>query len=160
MTNASAFGRSVASAGDLDGYGWLALFVGNPTHDTASTNEGAVITVIFDGPDSIMGSSVIAPRDALPPGTETFSHFGQALAFLGDLNGVGALELAVSSRDKALGGLVATSEVWTVNVDANGAATNFHPIEPARDSLKVDVPSSSDFGSALSAIWTGTASET
>ena len=86
-----ALGRSVASAGNVDGDGHGDLAVGIPNFDAAGLDAGAVI--VYSGRD---GSQL-----RVLSGPFARAHLGWDVACLGDVNGDGRADLAVSGQPEA-----------------------------------------------------------
>jgi hypothetical protein len=97
-TNGTAFGRSVAAAGDIDGDGWADVAVGAPVWNDAAVNAGQAF-VFFGGPAGIDGDREPAPLVFEGELAER-AHFGDAVAAAGDLNGDGDVEVAVGAATR------------------------------------------------------------
>jgi FG-GAP repeat len=85
------FGKSLAAAGDLNSDGYGDLLVGIPNFDAFGADAGAAI--VYSGRD---GSQLLAF-----PGPFTRARFGWDVANLGDVNGDGRADLAVSGQPDA-----------------------------------------------------------
>lgn len=85
------FGRSVASAGDVNGDGYSDVVVGAPMHDGAGDNAGRAY-VYWGGPWwTGTPNAVLEPEGA-------GDFFGQAVASAGDINGDGYDDVAVGAH--------------------------------------------------------------
>jgi len=103
LTNFDRFGASMASLGDIDGDGITDLAVGARGNDTgggAFTDRGAVYTVLLNSDGTVKDWSLIANEFHGGPTLAEDDAFGRGVTALGDLNGDGVTELAVSSYDK------------------------------------------------------------
>ena len=118
-----SFGWSVASIGDLDGSGTMDLAVGAPWTLT--------VWILFREADgSIASQRAIRATDVPFAGVS----FGDALAFLGDLDGDGRPELAVG---QPLSGVL-----WILSLEADGSVAHTTLVDGGQDS----------FGTSLAAI--------
>ncbi|HND34482.1 MAG TPA: VCBS repeat-containing protein, partial [Myxococcota bacterium] len=90
-------GRAVAGAGDANGDGLDDLLVGLPGYDPLGANEGAVLLLYgpLSGSYTTTGS---LPLSAALVGTESNAVFGTTLGGVGDLDGDGFADWAVSSN--------------------------------------------------------------
>jgi len=85
------FGRSVASAGDVNGDGYADIIVGAPYFDNGQTNEGGAF--IFRGSPSGPSST---PSWAAEGDWES-AYFGWSVAAAGDINGDGYADVIVGA---------------------------------------------------------------
>ncbi len=89
--SASEYGKSVATAGDVNGDGYSDLLVGDPTYDNGHTNEG--IEHLFLG--SAEGLSTVRLTRS---GSQTNEQLGRAVASAGDVNGDGFSDVIVTAE--------------------------------------------------------------
>jgi hypothetical protein len=95
------FGRSVASAGDVNGDGYADVIVGANYNDDAGSNAGEAY--VYHG----SGSGLSATPDWSDQGEEANDYFGISVASAGDVNGDGYADVVVGAE---------------ANDDAGGAA--------------------------------------
>ena len=126
----SAFGKPIASAGDLNGDGYADVVVGEPSYGVAGTGRAFVY---MGGPGGV-GTSPAATLDA-PNATD---GIGGGLAGPMDVNGDGYADLLVGA-----GG---TNQAYVYLGRAGGLATS-----PTPDEIIVDTTGMS-FGSVVSAV--------
>jgi len=93
LSGEGAFGRSVASAGDLDGDGFSDLVVGAEWQTGAASREGK--TFVYYG--SSTGVSSATPVTLDNPTGCIWGEFGYSVAGAGDLNGDGYADLVVGA---------------------------------------------------------------
>ena len=92
-----AFGV-VASLGDLDGDGVTDIAVGAASADAGGTDRGVVHILRLKADGTVKNFTTIAnPGNGTLPATDKDS-FGQAIATLGDLDGDGVVEIAVTAN--------------------------------------------------------------
>ena len=137
---AGGFGSAVAPAGDLNGDGYMDLFVGAPLLGAAGT-----VVALFMLPDgtALAGSTLLAPPVAfgdLSGLAETGSH----LASLGDLDGDGVTELAVSISQGTVAGGAAQGVVMIAFVHTPTAPSVARTVVISQDTPGLDV----DFGAS------------
>ena len=115
LTDGALFGRAVASAGDINGDGFIDLAV-------ASGPAPGAVTVYLGGPAGPGGAGT-----ALSAGDVT-SGFGDTMASAGDVNGDGYGNLLVGGLEHAQvflgssGGLATTAALTLVGSTANGSS--------------------------------------
>ena len=90
-------GRSVSTAGDVNGDGYSDIIVGAPLYDNGQTNEGAVY--VFHG--SATGI-VTTPAVILESGLAD-ANFGIAVACAGDINGDGYSDIVAGANRLSAG---------------------------------------------------------
>jgi hypothetical protein len=99
-----AFGRAVASIGDLDGDGVTDLAVGAYRDDTGGGGRGAIHVLLLNSDGTVKSSQKIASGLGGGPTLANDDRFGSAVAALGDLDGDGRIELAVGAETDDTGG--------------------------------------------------------
>ena len=100
----TAFGRSVASIGDLDGDGVTDLAVGAYRDDTGGSGRGAVHVLFLNANGTVKSSQKIASGTGGGPTLANDDRFGSGVASLGDLDGDGRIDLAVGAETDDTGG--------------------------------------------------------
>ena len=91
------FGYSLSATSDWDNNGTMELLIGAPGDDDGPGNPGAIY-VVFLATDGTVDSTkkISKTSSSYPPGIWNWSMFGSAVAELGDLDGDGNPEIAVS----------------------------------------------------------------
>ena len=89
----SSFGSSVASAGDVNGDGYVDYIVGAPAHDNSEENEGNAF--LFHGSPS--GASAIFDTRLDNPDNQMGSYFAKSVASAGDVNSDGFADIVVGA---------------------------------------------------------------
>lgn len=94
------FGTSVAAGGDFNGDGFSDLLIGAPGNDATGTDAGrayiyfgAAVATFLGDPDVVLSISSAS------------AHFGQSVAFAGDVNGDGYSDVVVGAPDNDVAGL-------------------------------------------------------
>jgi hypothetical protein len=116
------FGSAIAGIGDLDGNGVADLAVGAPSE---SADRGAVWILFRAADGSILSQRALRPgRDGISP-FEMPMRFGRSLAYLGDIDGDGAHELAVGAPGAWVSPLAwpGKGEVRILSLASDGSVT-------------------------------------
>lgn len=88
------FGFSVASAGDVNGDGYVDVIVGAYLQDNVATDEGNAF--VYHG--SASGIPASPSRSLDSPTDQADGHFGVSVASVGDVNGDGFADLGVGAN--------------------------------------------------------------
>jgi len=144
------FGTAIAGLGDFNGDGTPDLAVGSPLDDDGGTDQGALWILILNPDGSVKNQRKIsATQGGLPAGLlDPQDRFGTSIAVLGDLDGNGAVDLAVGApRDDDGGRLRGAVYVLFLNRDATVAAVT--KISSTSGGLASHVANFAQFGTDL-----------
>jgi len=146
------FGYSVAGLGDVDGNGVPDLAVGAYEDDDGGTDRGAVWILFLKADSTVLAWQKISQTQGGFGGTlEDLAGFGTRLAGVGDVDGDGVRDLAVSARRLPLQPPFRSS-IWVLLLHANGTVKAWNEIRPA-DPAFVPALEFSDFlGVGLAAV--------
>lgn len=143
------FGRSVATLRDFDGDGNGDLVVGAPYDDDGGLDRGAVHLLLLDADGSIKATGKISSTaggfgGALPDE----SKFGNAVAFLGDVDANGANDIAVGAIGDSDGGAKAGA-VWLLFLKPNGTVDKYRKLTPADGGFPFQLQAGDLFGRSI-----------
>lgn len=120
LNDTDRFGSSITSLGDLDGDGIGDIAAGAPNDDDGGIDRGAVWVLFLNDDGSVRAHEKISSTSGGFTGVlDDADHFGTALAAIGDLDGDGITDLAVSATGDDDGG-TDHGAVWILFMDANG----------------------------------------
>ncbi|MHC4846099.1 MAG: VCBS repeat-containing protein [Planctomycetota bacterium] len=146
------FGSSVVCLGDLDGDDTPDLAVSSVDDDDGGSNRGAVF-VLFMSPDGTVRehSKISDTSGGLRVMLKDEQHFGWALAALGDLDGDGRPDLAVSSpHDKEVSS--ARGAVFVLFLDADGSVRETQKISASHGGFTGTLGVIDMFGDSLAGL--------
>jgi len=106
LSDSDEFGFSIANIGDLNGDGVSDIAVG-ADNDAGGGSLRGTVHIIFMNPDgsgAILSTVEINDTTANGPVLSDSDRFGSSIANIGDLNGDGVIDIAVSARFDAGGG--------------------------------------------------------
>ncbi|MFT5324210.1 MAG: hypothetical protein ACI8P0_002071 [Planctomycetaceae bacterium] len=104
LADASFFGVSVASLGDLDGDGVPDVAIGAVGDSTGGARRGAVFVQFMNADGTAKSTTKIASGTNGGPVLSDLDYFGSSVTSLGDLDGDGVNELAVGAQFDDTGG--------------------------------------------------------
>lgn len=128
------FGRACTGIGDIDGDGIPDIAVGSRSDQDGGTDAGAVYVVLMNRDLTPKAASKIgAASGGLPKGTiEAGDMFGYGVAGIGDLDGDGIGDLAITAPNAEPAGGAANANrgaLYICFLNANGTVRTFHQID-------------------------------
>jgi VCBS repeat-containing protein len=150
IANYDYFGSSIAAIGDLDGDGVRDMVVGAKLDDTGGENRGALHVLLLNSNGTVKASSKIASGTSGVPTLHNDDRFGTSVASVGDLDGDGVRDLAVSSYGND-GGLKNRGAVHVLFLHADGTAKGSQTIASSVGGGPT-LAANDQFGSALAAV--------
>ncbi|MEQ1892583.1 MAG: integrin alpha, partial [Planctomycetota bacterium] len=146
------FGRSIVNLGDLDGDGIGDLMVGAHTDDDGGLDQGSVYVLFLHANGFVKSWQKISDIEGgfggyLDPGDQ----FGRAAASLGDLDGDGVVDLAVSSNYDDDGG-ANKGAVYILFLNADGTVKAVQKISELSGGLPVTLDIHDEFGRSLTSL--------
>ncbi len=116
------FGSSVANIGDLNDDGVIDLVVGAKNDDDGGSNRGAVYILFMNANGTVASYQKISDTDGgFDAVIDDSDNFGVGVAALGDLNGDGVEDIAVSASGDDDGGAAGNrGAVYVLFLDSDG----------------------------------------
>lgn len=118
------FGKGVSKIGDLDGDGVIDIAIGAPGDDDGLVDQGAVYILFLNADGSIKSHQKISALEGDFITLTARSEFGRGIAPMGDLDGDGILDLAVSRMPRGSTN-PATGTVFILYLRADGTVRHF-----------------------------------
>jgi cysteine-rich repeat protein len=156
LSEGDELGRALAGVGDMDGDSIVDLAAGAPGDDTGGRDRGAVWLLFLERDGSVKSARKIAAgRGGFAGNVENRDRFGAALASLGDVDGDGAIDLAVGAPFDDDGGWRLSSDfgaVWLLFLDSHGAVKDHRKISATSGDLPGSLGAAYRFGASVAAI--------
>lgn len=92
----SGLGRSVASAGDVNGDGYFDLIVGAENFDLGESDEGATF-IFLGGSNGLDGVTAVGDSDSTLESNHAGALFGRSVSSAGDVNGDGYGDVVIGA---------------------------------------------------------------
>ncbi len=146
------FGRSIVNLGDLDGDGVSDLLVGAHTDDDGGLDKGSVYILFLRSNGFVKAWQKISDLEGnfsgrLDPGDQ----FGRAAACLGDLDGDGVVDVAVSSNYDDDGG-ANKGAVYILFLNTDGTVKSSQKISALVGGLPVSLRIHDEFGRSITSL--------
>lgn len=126
LETADHFGKGVGALGDLDQDGVIDIVVGAPGDDDGSPQQGAIYILFLNSDGSIKDHQKISATEGGFILLDPDSEFGRGIAPLGDLDGDGVIDLAVSRMPRNPLNPTFTGTVYTLFLNLDGTIKNFN----------------------------------
>lgn len=135
--------------GDLDGDGVVDLIAGAPRHEGNGKREGAAFILFLNADGSLKSSQEISTDNGSFEGLLDKSvRFGYAVAPIGDVNGDGNLDIAISAvLDDDAG--TKSGAVWLLFLEKTGTVKGFSKLSNARGGLQGKLDNTRNWGCKL-----------
>ena len=146
LGNGDSFGFALAGIGDLNGDGLVDLAVGADLDDDGGTNRGAVFVLFMNADGTVTAEQKISDlAGGLSASLDDDDSFGGALARIGDLDGDGIEDLAVSAHRDDDGG-TDRGAVYVLFLNTDGTVKGEQKISDLAGGLGVVLDNSDYFG--------------
>ena len=152
LDDGDLFGISAGSLGDLDGDGVDDLAVGAPLDDDGGNGRGAVWILFLNADGTVKSHQKISDTEGGFKGTlDDGDFFGRSVAFLGDLDGDGAGDLAVGAHHDDDGGS-GRGAVWILFLNPNGTVKTHQKISDTQGGFTGTMDDEDRFGISVTSL--------
>jgi len=150
LSNNNQFGHDVANIGDLDGDGITDIAVGAWLDDDGGTDRGAVWVLFLNADGTVKSKQQISDTQGGFGGTLFDNdNFGSSIADIGDVNGDGVQDLAVSAEGDDDGGPTRGS-VWILFMNIDGTVNAEQKISSTQGGFTGPIHDADLFGWSVS----------
>jgi RHS repeat-associated protein len=152
LDNSDFFGYNIAALGDLDGDGVEDIAVGAYLDDDGGANKGAVWILFLDTDGTVKSHQKIS--DTAGNFTATIAgndYLGASVTCLGDIDGDGIADLAISAHGEDDGG-TDRGAVWILFLDTDGTVQSYQKISDTDGDFTGTLTNSDNFGTSLTGL--------
>ncbi|WP_046745166.1 T9SS type B sorting domain-containing protein [Kordia zhangzhouensis] len=143
------FAISIDNIGDLNGDGINDVAVGAYTDDDGGTDKGAVWILFLDASNQVISHTKISNTSGNFTGSlDPNDRFGGAVAYLGDLNNDGLIELAVGADYDGDGGFW-HGAVWILSLNSDGTVNSHTKISDTQGGFTGFINGDAIFGTDI-----------
>lgn len=143
------FGVSIDAIGDLDGNGVNDLAVGAFLDDDGGSNRGAVWILFLNSNDNVISQTKISNTSGGFNGVlNNGDRLGSSVAYLGDINNDGLIELAVGAEYDGDGGY-GHGAIWILSLNSDGTVNSHAKISDTEGNFNGFINDSAIFGSDI-----------
>jgi gliding motility-associated-like protein len=149
LDNNDSFGVSVDNIGDLDGNGVNDLVVGAFGDGDGGVTRGAIWILFLDNDNTVISQTKISSTTGGFTGIlDNDDRFGGAVAYLGDLNNDGLIEIAVGADYDGDGGFW-HGAVWILSLNNTGTVNSFSKISDTQGNFTGFINGDAIFGTDI-----------
>jgi len=149
LDNVDHFGTAVAALGDLDGDGTIDIAVGSFWDDDGGSDKGAVWILFLNTDGTVKSHQKISATQGNFTGVlSNDDEFGVSVAFLGDVDGNGAADIAVGAGEDDDGG-ANRGAVWILFLDSDGTVKEHYKISDTEGNFTGILDNHDQFGFSL-----------
>jgi cysteine-rich repeat protein len=152
LSDGDGFAIEVAFLGDLDGDGVSDMVAGARHDDDGGTDRGAAWILFLHSDGTVKSHQKISDtQGGFTGGFDDFDLFGESMAALGDLDGDGVGDLAVSAIRDDDGGKN-RGAVWILFLNSDGTVKSHQKISDTRGDFTGTLHNRDSFGASLSTL--------
>ncbi|MCB9232890.1 MAG: FG-GAP repeat protein [Bacteroidia bacterium] len=153
LTAGERFGFDIANIGDLDNDGVTDLVVSQESNSDANFNEGAVYVIFLNSNGTVKNYHKITSLTevSLAPVLDGNDRFGEGVTALGDLDGDGNEDVAVSAQLDDDGGN-GRGAAYVLFLNSNGTLKSFQKISDTAGNFTGILDNLDNFGASIESI--------
>ena len=152
LDDGDQFGQEIGPLGDFNGDGIPDLIVSVPSDDDGGNDKGAIYLVFLNSNGTVISHQKISETQGGFTGSlYANGRFGGGVTTIGDLNGDGVIDLAVTEPYCSDGGFQ-KGAVWILFMNANGTVNSEQKISNTAGNFLAPMPVGQRFGSFVASV--------